>query len=342
MLHRIAEYSGIDERKLMDLYAESNTDNIEYFFPDEEDKQLALSKVEAGFLDFLRNEFFVHEGNVYYVYEERGVWVSALRLNRIEKGLYYVEALETHPAYRRRGYAVKLYLAIFDELKKDGAFRICSSVHKSNTASVLTHIKSGFRLVPGSAHDYLTGEDFESEFGFEYKYDHELDKILGIRLVPMTRELFHELQMGFEFDPDLFMDMELYEKCRNTKYDAEKVNAHYDSRASAADRMTFAVIHEVYVIGEVVLKHIDIKAAQCELGIHLIYDSVKNKGYGTKAERLAIEYAFDTLGMKRILADSIIKNTRSQHILEKLGFKQTREENGFRYYELERADYFKE
>ena len=55
MLHRIAEYSGIDERKLMDLYAESNTDNIEYFFPDEEDKQLALSKVEAGFLDFLRN-----------------------------------------------------------------------------------------------------------------------------------------------------------------------------------------------------------------------------------------------------------------------------------------------
>ena len=165
---------------------------------------------------------------------------------------------------------------------------------------------------------------------------------MSVKLEIMTRGLFHELWRDFEYDPDLFMDMELYEKCRVSVYDKDKVDAHFDKRMASADSMTFAVMLESRVIGEVVLKHIDRAKRECELGIHLINDSVKNKGYGTEAERLAIEYAFDTLGMKRILADSIIKNTRSQHILEKLGFKRTLEENGFRYYELERGDYIKE
>ena len=50
--------------------------------------------------------------------------------------------------------------------------------------------------------------------------------------------------------------------------------------------------------------------------IHLQNDAVKNKGYGTQAERLAIAYAFDALGVDHILADSVEKNRRSQHVLE--------------------------
>ena len=34
---------------------------------------------------------------------------------------------------------------------------------------------------------------------------------MSVKLELMTRELFHELWRGFEYDPDLFMDMELYE-----------------------------------------------------------------------------------------------------------------------------------
>ena len=47
---------------------------------------------------------------------------------------------------------------------------------------------------------------------------------------------------------------------------------------------------------------------------------MKNRGYGTQAEQLSIAYAFDALGMKHILADSVEKNHRSQRMLEKLGF----------------------
>lgn len=41
-------------------------------------------------------------------------------------------------------------------------------------------------------------------------------------------------------------------------------------------------------------------------------DAVKDKGYGTQAERLAVKYAFDQLGMVAVNADTVLKNTRSQ------------------------------
>jgi len=159
---------------------------------------------------------------------------------------------------------------------------------------------------------------------------------MSVKLIPMTRELFHELWQGFEYDPATFMDSALYDKLKDYKYDPAKVNAHYDKRISDDSTLTFAIMLISSVIGEVVLKHIDFSAKQCELGIHLKNDSVKNKGYGTEAENLAIEYAFNVLGMDRILADSIVKNLRSQHILKKLGFRLLREENGFKFYMLEK------
>lgn len=61
-------------------------------------------------------------------------------------------------------------------------------------------------------------------------------------------------------------------------------------------------------------------------------DGVKEHGYGTRAERLVLKYAFDVLGMVAVNADTVLKNTRSQHVLEKAGFQYIREANGFKYY----------
>ena len=162
----------------------------------------------------------------------------------------------------------------------------------------------------------------------------------GVELVPMTRELFHELFRGFQYDPDVFMDMELFERARGTAYDPEKTDARFDGRISKKDSMTFAVMLGERVIGEVVVKHIDRDEKTCELGIHLIDDSVKGRGFGTEAEKLAIEYAFNELGVKTVLADTILKNMRSRHILEKLGFEFTGEEEGFRKYRLDKEKYY--
>ena len=53
---------------------------------------------------------------------------------------------------------------------------------------------------------------------------------------------------------------------------------------------------------------------------------------GTEAERQALCYAFDELGMQTVYADAVLKNVRSQHVLEKVGVRLIREEGDFRYY----------
>lgn len=65
-------------------------------------------------------------------------------------------------------------------------------------------------------------------------------------------------------------------------------------------------------------------------------DTVKGNGYGTQAEYLAVKFAFDELGMTAVNADTIIKNTRSQRVLEKVGFRRIGEDGAFRYYRITR------
>ncbi len=159
---------------------------------------------------------------------------------------------------------------------------------------------------------------------------------MDVRLAPMTRAYMHELFQGFEYDPDIFLDLSLYEKAKDSGYDPKRVDALFEKHSTEENRRSFAVLLGKDVIGQVDLKRIDHSAKTCELSIHLKNDAVKNRGYGTQAERLAIAYAFDTLGMDSILADTVAKNVRSQRVLKKLGFTRLGEENGFILYRLDR------
>ena len=161
-------------------------------------------------------------------------------------------------------------------------------------------------------------------------------KPMDIQLLPMTRAYMHELFRGFVYDPDIFQDMSLYERAKKGGYDPKRVDAMFDRNEAQQDRRTFAVLLGHRVIGQVDLKHIDVQEKTCELSIHLQSDAVKNRGFGTRAERLAIAYAFDELGMDSIFADSIEKNRRSQHVLENLGFICLGEKNGFKLYRLDK------
>ena len=116
---------------------------------------------------------------------------------------------------------------------------------------------------------------------------------------------------------------------------AFQVDRFFDARQSA-DRVMLAVMVNGRPIGEVQLKRIDREKRQCELSIHMQNDSVKGKGYGTQAEQLALEYAFDVLELQAVNADSVQKNRRSQHILEKVGFRYVGEDDTFKYYRFER------
>ena len=148
----------------------------------------------------------------------------------------------------------------------------------------------------------------------------------------MTRELCHELFKSWENDPAIYMDMSLFSQY---EYDENAVDRYFDSKQNPS-RVLFAIMRDGKPIGELQLKQIDMQSKECTLSIHMQNDAVKGKGYGTCAERLALQYAFDVLGMVAVNADTVAKNTRSQHVLEKVGFKFIREENGFKYYRYER------
>ena len=153
-----------------------------------------------------------------------------------------------------------------------------------------------------------------------------------ISLRIMTRELCHQLYSGWENDPSIYADMKLFDTYR---YDECAVDKYFDAKQNAS-RVYFAIMKGEKPIGELHLKQIDMTNKECTLSIHLQNDTVKGKGYGTRAEQLAVRYAFDVLGMVAVNADTIAKNTRSQHVLEKVGFRFIRQENGFKYYRYER------
>ena len=89
--------------------------------------------------------------------------------------------------------------------------------------------------------------------------------------------------------------------------------------------------------GEIILKNLDPEHKHCTVGISMQCDRYKNRGYGTQAEYLALDYAFGELGMETVYADSLIQNLRSQHVLQKVGFREIRRDDSFVYYECKKA-----
>ena len=152
-----------------------------------------------------------------------------------------------------------------------------------------------------------------------------------ISLCLMTKELCHELFKGWENDPDIYQDTELFTAYN---YDENKVNVYFESKQDPS-RVLLAIMKNNAPIGEIQLKKIDRENKECTLSVHMQNDTVKGHGYGTCAERLALRYAFDVLGMTAVNADTVAKNKRSQHVLEKVGFRYIKEENGFKYYRCE-------
>lgn len=156
--------------------------------------------------------------------------------------------------------------------------------------------------------------------------------MIEISLERMTRELCHKYYKNFENDPAIYTDMGMF---KSYTYDVEKVERYFANQMSD-DRIVFMIMRNGEPIGEVKLKNIDHIKRECGLGIHLQSDSVKGQGIGTMAEKMALDYAFTELGMKKVNADAVLKNKRSQRVLEKVGFQFVGEDDIFKYYVIER------
>lgn len=153
----------------------------------------------------------------------------------------------------------------------------------------------------------------------------------GVYLLPMTAEMYHEYFKEYQNDPDLYIDKRAYTPYA---YEEEKVN-RYIQRQIDFKRKVFAIMHKDEMVGELVIKNI-VEHRSATMGLALKNAGYKDRGFGTKAEQLAIQYVFKDLDIPVLYADSILSNTRSQHVLEKVGFTLIKEEGDFKYYCIER------
>lgn len=87
-----------------------------------------------------------------------------------------------------------------------------------------------------------------------------------------------------------------------------------------------------------------------EIGIKICDFNYQGKGYGAKALKMLIKYLFSEMDVDKIILDTNLKNTRAQHVYEKLGFQKVRvnidawkdqlgELQSSVDYELRKADY---
>ena len=118
-------------------------------------------------------------------------------------------------------------------------------------------------------------------------------------------------------------------------YSKEAADNFYE-RKQVPGRLELVAIMNGRTIGHVQLKNIDEEKRECEFGFHMQNNSVKGLGYGTQIAQLALEYAFENLDVDVVYAYTIVKNTRSQHVLQKVGFQYIKEKDGFRYYRFVR------
>lgn len=165
MLLIASSVSQLNTEALMAVYQEGNEENARRFFPGLS-PDIQLCKAEDGFIDYLRNDFFQTKGAFYAVWVCGETYTAALRMEPFKDGLL-LEALETKPDMRRKGYAYSLIAAVLEYVPTLGYKKVYSHINKRNTASLRVHEKAGFRRISDSAR-YIDGTVTQNSYTLCY------------------------------------------------------------------------------------------------------------------------------------------------------------------------------
>lgn len=130
----------LDFRQLMDVYEEGNRENACEQYPHLPLEQ-GIAEAEQDFYAFLKEGFYMNPDAFYGVWVVDGCYVSALRVEPYRDG-WLMEAVETKPACRRKGYAKLLMKAVLNQMPGG---KMYSHIHKKNLPSQKLHEGLDFR-----------------------------------------------------------------------------------------------------------------------------------------------------------------------------------------------------
>lgn len=162
MVKMIYKIHDMDFDQLMQVYEEGNRENGMENYPRFSSSEQILA-AQQDFYGFLQ-EFFKNTQAFYAVLEEDGVYKVALRMEPYMDGLL-LEALETKPSDRRRGYAKKLIVKVLAYLENTQYRKVYSHIHKKNAASIAVHHACGFKQTLPYAR-YIDGSVLHSSYTF--------------------------------------------------------------------------------------------------------------------------------------------------------------------------------
>ena len=148
--------------------------------------------------------------------------------------------------------------------------------------------------------------------------------MIPIELRTFTEDEYHTFFR--QYKPDPMMDLSPFH------YNREQISRSYIyNHGGYRDHYVhLGIFLDQEPIGSFQLKRMDPDSGQCEFGIILRDDSVKNRGIGTAAIKagavaadMTAEIARDQYRMNTIIGDTMGRNKRMIHIFEKLGFSLT-------------------
>lgn len=128
----------IDENavcQLLSLYSESMNEMKKYFASDAE--------MRGAYVSFLR-DFVKNPKQLILVEVSDDEWVSALRAIETTEGHWFLEAVETKPEKRKKGFGKDLLYHTIDYLKNIGMRELTCTISKNNFNSHALHGKCGF------------------------------------------------------------------------------------------------------------------------------------------------------------------------------------------------------
>jgi len=105
-------------------------------------------------------------------------------------------------------------------------------------------------------------------------------------------------------------------------FDRERLKTWYGTRHNQPDRLDLAVVDKATgtLVGEVVVNEYQSSDHSMNFRI-LIGEAGRNRGLGTEATRLLMDYLFRQTSLARLTLSVFDFNPRARHVYEKLGFQ---------------------
>jgi len=140
-----------------------------------------------------------------------------------------------------------------------------------------------------------------------------------ISLRPMERE---DIERLWEFAQDL--DLGLLTGADARPVSRSTIERIYEDHWSGTDpnQIRWAIESHEVVIGGVELAPIDWRSRSAELAVWIGDKVSRQHGFGTDAMRLALNYAFNLLGLNRVSYHIPVPNEAALHAYRKIGFQE--------------------